>query len=115
MNYLAKWNSTNWSALPSTVNGTVYALTFDNLNNLYVGGNFTTANSTTVNRIAKYSTANVWSALGTGVNAIVAGLHWNGGKLYVNGMFSTASLRHGKVQAGQHILQHQMVERTRQQ
>lgn len=39
---IAKWNST-WSALDAGCNNNVLALAFDSDDNLYVGGDFTTA------------------------------------------------------------------------
>ncbi|MFH2142651.1 MAG: immunoglobulin domain-containing protein [Bacteroidota bacterium] len=58
-------------------------------NNIYVGGEFTTAGGVTVNNVAMWDGTN-WNALGTGtdgkVNAIFA---WNN-TIYVGGDFTTA-------------------------
>jgi len=62
VNNIAKWNPSpslnTWSALGSGTNNSVNALAFDSTsaNNMYVGGNFTTINDVTVNRIAKILT-----------------------------------------------------------
>lgn len=48
---IAKWNGTSWSQLGNGLNGQVNALVFDNNNNLYAGGSFTTAGGISANRI----------------------------------------------------------------
>ena len=65
VNRVAKWNGTSWTALGTTgVSGTsaaVYALAMDSSgNNLYAGGNFTTAGGVTVSNIAKWN-GSAWS------------------------------------------------------
>ncbi|RYU78898.1 beta strand repeat-containing protein, partial [Hymenobacter persicinus] len=126
-NSVAKWNGTSWSALgngtaaaTSTNNGIVNlnfpeygvnAMTFWG-NDLYVGGNFTTARTSnsvvTANNIAKWDGI-AWSALGSGsatatstnngvsdvVNALAAG----SGELYVGGYFLTVNNSSGAVPA----------------
>jgi hypothetical protein len=76
------------------VNNWVYAIACDSSNNVYAGGNFTTASGITANYIAKWSPAtNTWSALGGGVNSTVISLKFDNSKnnLYVGGYFTTAS------------------------
>ncbi len=108
-NNIACWNtSTNtWSTLGTGVAGsgaTVYALTVDpSTSTLYVGGEFVTANGTTMNNIATWSVgSSTWSAInpGTagvsgvpagsppGANAGVYALTYFGGKLYAGGRFT---------------------------
>jgi len=58
VNHIAKWNGTNWSAMPSTgLNDWVYELGVYN-SDLYAGGNFTTAGGTSAQYIARWSTSN---------------------------------------------------------
>jgi N-acetylneuraminic acid mutarotase len=65
-------------------------------NNVFVGGEFTTAGSITANRVARYNlTTNTWSSLGTGAQNGVSGgvgaLAIDGsGKVYVGGFFTQA-------------------------
>ncbi|MEM9242941.1 MAG: hypothetical protein AAGA27_02645 [Pseudomonadota bacterium] len=101
VNYIAKWNENGWSSLTSGeqtgVNSSVYALTTDAANNLFVGGFFTTiGNSTggpTANFIAKWSD-NSWHTLTsngqTGVNNPVRVLTTDtSGNLFLGGSFTT--------------------------
>jgi hypothetical protein len=57
VNNVAKWNGSSWSALGSVlgtgINGQVNTISIDPLNNVFIGGLFTTAGGTTINRIAK--------------------------------------------------------------
>ena len=98
VNNIAKYTpaTSTWSALNTGtpgVNSIVYALAVMGTD-LYVGGNFTTAGTTTVNRIAKYTpSTSAWSALGIdtpGVNLFVFALAVMGTDLYVSGGFTTA-------------------------
>jgi hypothetical protein len=64
------------------------------LEDIYIGGNFTTIDAVAgYNYVAKYS-GGAWSKLGnapnTGVNNIVHSLLWTGDDLYVGGEFTTA-------------------------
>jgi len=66
-------------------------LAVDSSDNLYAGGNFTTASSTTANYVAKWDGAN-WSALGAGMNANLRALAVDSSdNLYAGGNFTTAS------------------------
>ena len=87
-NNIAKWNGTEWSALGSGLNISVYALAAAG-NDLYVGGNFWAAGGISASRIARWN-GSTWSALGTGVNGSVRALVMSGGELYVAGSFTTA-------------------------
>jgi trimeric autotransporter adhesin len=83
------WNG-RWSALGSEVDGSVSALVFDAMGDLFAGGSFTTAGGVVANRIAKWDGTN-WSALGTGMDGSVLTLAFSGsGDLYAGGSFTTA-------------------------
>ena len=101
---IAKWNGSEWSALPGTslagVNDEVDALTvWDDGDGsaLYAGGTFTTADALTVNRVVKWD-GTAWSDLagpsGTGLDGPTQALAvWDDGDgqgLHAGGTFSTA-------------------------
>ena len=97
-NGIAKWNGSTWSTLGSGVGpfGAVWALTvFDPGGGpaLYAGGSFTNAGGVSANRVARWDGSS-WSALGSGVNAIVSALcvfdDGSGPALFVGGDFTTA-------------------------
>jgi hypothetical protein len=94
-NSIAKWNGVTWSTLfpgdIGIINGTVNALVFDNSNNLYVGGSFTTAGAVSANRIAKWD-GSIWSALGSGIGlfSVYALAVDDQNNLFVGGDFETA-------------------------
>jgi len=71
VNHIAKWNGSTWSALGSGLGGSIgysmCSILVDGSGNLYVGGQFITAGSTIVNRVAKWN-GSEWSALGSGIN-----------------------------------------------
>ena len=90
VNYVAKWNGTNWSALGTGINNTVNALAVDLSGNLYAGGIFNNAGGVSANNVAKWNGTN-WSALGTGIDNIVNALAVDlSGNLYAGGSFTTA-------------------------
>ena len=71
---IAKWNpnTSTWSALGSGTNTGagigVYSVAIDSVNNVYIGGSFTTAGGVPVNYIAKWNpNTSTWSALGNGL------------------------------------------------
>ncbi|MBE7493500.1 MAG: hypothetical protein HS117_00990 [Verrucomicrobiaceae bacterium] len=70
------------------INGTVYAMTTDSLGNVYAGGDFTVAGTTTANRIAKWNGSS-WEALGTGANSVIYALACFGTDIYAGGEFTT--------------------------
>jgi hypothetical protein len=77
-------------------------------NDLYVGGDFTTANlggtQVNANYVAKFSTlTNTWSAVGTGsgngVNSSVLSILVSGGDLYLGGQFTVVNIGGATVNA----------------
>ncbi|MEO1435037.1 MAG: T9SS type A sorting domain-containing protein, partial [Bacteroidota bacterium] len=54
VNGIASWDGTNWSAMGSGFNGTVYDIQ-DYFGTLYVGGSFTSSGSTDLGRIASWN------------------------------------------------------------
>ncbi len=96
---IAKWDmnasgDSGWSRLGLGLQGDpilarVFALAVSG-GDLYVGGNFTTANTDIpVNNVAKWNGSS-WSSLGSGVNEPVRALAISGSDLYVGGGFTTA-------------------------
>jgi len=100
VNYISKWNGTNWSALGSGIGGAasappwIYALTVFN-NELYAGGNFWFAGGNSSNFIAKWNGTN-WASLGIGigphtsVNNCVSALSVFNNSLFAGGVFDSA-------------------------
>jgi len=54
VNYIAKWDGANWSALGTGLSGSCFALALDSAGDLYAGGSFATAGGVTVNNIATW-------------------------------------------------------------
>src|SRR5216684_45618 len=95
-NYIAKWDSAQWSTLGSGMDSVVRALTvFEDGGGpaLYAGGGFTTAGGLLVNNIANWN-GTQWSALSSGMNRpVYALIVFNDGSspaLYAGGQFTTA-------------------------
>jgi hypothetical protein len=101
---IARWNGTSWATLGSGLNYVVNALAvFDDDGDgphpeaLFAAGAFTTAGGVSANRVAKWDGAS-WSALGSGVNALVSDLSVfdqdgagpNPPALYAGGWFTSA-------------------------
>jgi len=94
INYIAMWDGDDWSALGEGINWVSYfsrgvsalAVIKDEL---YVGGEFSTAGGLEVNNIAKWDGVN-WSALGAGMNFFVEELTVIGSDLYACGRFTSA-------------------------
>jgi len=90
---LAKWNGSAWSSITAAgvPNGSIQGLAFDSLGNLYATGFFTSINAVAANRIAKMTTAGVWSALSTGLNGAGYCLAIDtANNVYVGGTFTLA-------------------------
>jgi hypothetical protein len=97
-NRIAKYDTTKignagWSTLGDGVNNAVRALSAIGAN-LYVGGSFTQAGGSVMNRIAKYDTTQTgnvaWAALDDGVNSTVWVLDAILTDLFVGGQFTQA-------------------------
>jgi LPXTG-site transpeptidase (sortase) family protein len=79
-----------WAALGSGINGTVFAVGVDGYENLYAGGQFTSAGGVSANRVAMWD-GSAWRALGVGTNNDVLAIAVDGsGNLYVGGSFTSA-------------------------
>lgn len=97
---VAKWNGTTWSAVGTPgVNNTVRALAaYDDGaapgQELYAGGDFTSAGSITTLAIARWNGA-AWTTVGQGTNGEVLALasfdDGNGPALYAGGTFTTVA------------------------
>ena len=88
VNYVAKWDGSNWSGLGGGLSGgyswdmSVNALVYDGTHScLYVGGKFPNAGEIAVNNIAKWNGTS-WEALSDGVNDVVYSLATDGTNLY---------------------------------
>lgn len=84
----AAWNGTTWTAGSYSINSNVYAIQSFN-NNLYIGGYFTTYNSTTYNRIAMHNGSS-WQAVGSGFNNTVNAMAVYNNELYAAGDFTSS-------------------------
>ena len=88
------WNGSSFSYLPGTFDtGAIRRLLWDGTY-LYVGGDFTAVDATTVNHIARWDGAE-WSGLDSGVEAgpvitTVTGMAVDSASLYVSGSFTLA-------------------------
>jgi hypothetical protein len=95
LNYIAKWNGTEWSSLGSGLNGLgVFSIELNGLD-LYVGGSFSNVGlgGTPVvglNNIAKWN-GSTWSSLDMGLNGQVWAITVSGSNLYIGGGFSSLS------------------------
>jgi hypothetical protein len=95
--YIAKWNSTNWTALGSGITGVdspyMQALAVSG-SDVYAGGNFTTVGGTAANYIAKWNGSS-WSALDSGMGGVfspfVSALAVSGSEVYAGGTFTRAT------------------------
>jgi hypothetical protein len=99
VNYIAKWQGSQWQPLAVGMNNDVFALcVFDDGGGpaLYAGGYFTTAGGVSANRIAKWNGSS-WSPLGSGLNAPVHALAvfddgaGGGPALYAGGEFTNVA------------------------
>ncbi len=93
MNFVGKWNGTNWSPLGHGVSDLARAIAVDG-SDMYVGGAFAAAcgndacdsGNVTMNRIAKWD-GNNWSRLDFGVHTDVHAIAISGTDVYVGGSF----------------------------
>ena len=102
-NYIARWNTTNslwYSFVTNSVigmNGVAYDIKVNDVTSLFIGGAFTSAGATTLNRIGLYNvSSNSWTqfiSLGgsdVGVNGTVRNIYYRGAGLdaYICGEFT---------------------------
>lgn len=85
------FSDVNWISMGDVrgVNWVVRCAVFDAANNLYIGGEFTSAGNVIANHVAKWNGSS-WSPLGSGVNNTVYTLAILGTNLYVGGDFTMA-------------------------
>jgi hypothetical protein len=81
VNYISKWNGSNWTALGSGTNGAVYAIAISGTD-VYVGGSFSSPGT----NIAKWNGSS-WYALGSDINGTVKAIAISGSDVYVGGRF----------------------------
>lgn len=84
--YIARWNGSNWSAFNSSVGGTVRAMVASG-NDLYAGGEFTSAGGNSSARYVARWDGNSWLAFGSGTDAPVQALAVSGGDLYAGSQY----------------------------
>ncbi len=89
VNYIAKWDGTQWSALGTGMSDRVLSLAESGSGVLYAGGQFTNAGGNPANYIAQWS-GGVWSGVGSGTGGNVNAIVLSGGTLYAGGGFGTA-------------------------
>ena len=92
---IAKWNisTSTWSALVRLGNngvgtmGYVYTVAIDSINNVYIGGSFSSAGGISTNNIAKWD-GSTWLAVGIGIsNAVLSIAIDSSDNAYVSGFF----------------------------
>jgi hypothetical protein len=97
VNYITKWDGTQWHVLGSGLNDAVLNIVVSGSGSgadVYAGGWFTTATDSTgtktVNHIARWD-GSQWHALGSGVSDAVRAIAVSGTDVYVGGRFLTAT------------------------
>lgn len=93
-NHIARWQDQQWRPLGTTpntsINGPIYATAIAPNGDVYVGGDFTIAGTTTANSIARWDGSR-WHALGIGVNGTVNAIAIaKNGTVYAGGSFTLA-------------------------
>lgn len=89
---LDKWDGSSWSGVGGGIHQgyypTIKALTFDSMDNLYVGGQFEAAGEIATSNVARWDGTNWW-ALGSGMNDDVYAMAVDSsGNLYAGGEFT---------------------------
>jgi hypothetical protein len=88
VNYVAKWNGTNWSSLGIGMDDRVLSLLMVGTN-LYAAGDFTMAGGVSAYHVARWDGTS-WSPVGMGMNNTVNALAYDGTYLYAGGDFTLA-------------------------
>ncbi len=94
-NNIAVWNGTEWNNLQDAnsngigTNNGIRSLAFDENDNIYVGGNFSTAGGNSALRIATWNGSN-WGALGEGTSGFVESILVLPDYIYAGGNFDIA-------------------------
>jgi hypothetical protein len=83
INYVAKWDGNEWSAVGNGFNSVIYTLLLSG-SDIYAGGTFTTTGS----RVSRWDGAN-WNPVGGGLNNTVRTLLLSGSDIYAGGQFTT--------------------------
>lgn len=108
--HIAKWNGSGWSALGAGISapsdyphygGQVLALATSG-NDIYVGGDFTSAGGIAAGSVAKWNGSS-WASLGSGVDNTVNALAVSGSNLYAGGNFTTATNSGGAAVPASHV------------
>jgi len=90
---IARWDGTQWLPLGTGVAGglaDVYSIAIDKAGNVYIGGNFTTANGVACSNIAMWN-GKTFEPLGSGTDSSVMALSFDSnGLLYAGGAFTMA-------------------------
>jgi hypothetical protein len=81
VNYIAKWDGTEWSALGSGADNDVFHLVCDSSNRVYASGTFTSVDGTSASHIAMWDGS--WHALGEGISVTSPMAVDGAGNLYV--------------------------------
>ncbi len=90
INYIARFDGTQWQALNNGMNNTVSALHTAANGDIIAGGEFTTAGGTTVNRITRFN-GTQWQAIDGGTNgSVLAVTTIDNGNIIAGGAFATA-------------------------
>lgn len=109
-NRVVKWSGSDWSSLGQGISapagypydgGQVSVIAVSG-NEVYVGGNFTTAGTNAAASIAKWS-SNHWVGVGQGVDNVVRAIGFSGSNVYAAGDFTTATNSDGGTIAACHV------------
>ncbi|MFO0830444.1 MAG: hypothetical protein U0637_01250 [Phycisphaerales bacterium] len=86
---VAAWDGAHWVRVGDSFNMWFRSVHVTAANELYVGGDFTSAGAVSVARIARFS-GTAWQPLGTGCNSTVQAMTSAGGSVYAGGWFTQA-------------------------
>jgi hypothetical protein len=95
VNNIALWENSTWKGLTDSntqvtgTNNEIRAISFDENDNLYVGGNFDSAGGISTPRMAVWDGTN-WNSLGQGTSGFVQAISVTNDYVYVGGNFAIA-------------------------